>query len=338
MEIVIIVAIWTVMVKRGVEDIWHTARGGTPPRLAAAKARRSSGAAGRYWSTLRDDTFDDMLSKHNARRARRQANPSTPRPRGAATQFFAGWLQDGRRAAGRKWESGWTRADEKRREKATRPRPGQETVPGEVVPNEQDGNGRDGDERQDRPQDETEDRPRPEPTPVPDEDGTSGQDEDEDEEPPSCPKCLTTMTTAPNIGDPMSYDGKGIYRCPSCDYKIRRSPETTDDFTQEGTPMTTTIPTDTEVVSLNKAIEYSESTARVATEMISSIDFTQANLASGGVTGIALDEFSTAKENFGSIATAMERAASEFKAQLAIQEAYNANPGAGTKDFIMGGR
>ena len=146
------------------------------------------------------------------------------------------------------------------------------------------------------------------------------------------------MTTAPNIGDPMSYDGDGIYRCPSCDYKIRRSPETTDDFTQEGTPMTTTIPTDNEVVSLNKAIDYSESTARVATEMINSIDFTQASLAGGGVTGIAVEAFSTAKESFGTIATVMEQAASEFKAQLAVQEAFIANPGAGTKEFIMGGR
>lgn len=134
MEIVIIVAIWSVIVKRGVEDIWHTARGGTPPRLAAAKARRSTGAAGRYWGALWDDTFDDMLAKHSERRARRQANPSTPRPRGAATQFFAGWFQDGRRAVGRKWAGGWTVLDEKRREKTTRPRPGQQTVKGKVVP------------------------------------------------------------------------------------------------------------------------------------------------------------------------------------------------------------
>jgi hypothetical protein len=102
--------------------------------------------------------------------------------------------------------------------------------------------------------------------------------------------------------------------------------------------MTTTMPTDIEVVSLNKAIHYSESTARVAKEMVNSIDFTVASLAAGGVTGVAVAEFTSAKEGFGTVAAAFERAAMEFKAQLAIQEAYDANPGAGSKEFIMGGR
>ena len=102
--------------------------------------------------------------------------------------------------------------------------------------------------------------------------------------------------------------------------------------------MPTTMPTDTEVTSLNKAIHYSESTAHVAAEMVNNIDFTQANLAAGGVTGVAMQEFSTAKESFGVIAAAMERAAAKFKNELAIQEAFVANPGAGSKEFIMGGR
>jgi hypothetical protein len=394
MEIVIVVAIWTVMVKRGVEDIWHTARGGTPPRLAAAKARRSTGAAGRYWSTLWDDTFDDMLSKHTARRARRQANPSTPRPRGAATQFFAGWLQDGRRAAGRKWESGWTRADEKRREKATRPRPGQDTVPGEVVPNaqdefmcrscgkrpavpstlwcssctpSQDGGG-------DRPQDGD----GPEPHVVPDEDGRTdlrfGDDptdptgtkrcpechgtvlvdgevclscrdrqeqrnqhrDDQDDEPPSCPKCLTTMTTAPNIGDPISYDGKGIYRCPSCDYKIRRSP--TDDSTQEGpTTMTTTIPTG-EVVGLSDTIKFCEGSAEAFRAQVHATELTIAATAAGGDTSQGAAKLATAMELCTAAAAAMDEAAAEYKSHVGIQEQYNANPGAGDRDFILAGQ
>lgn len=334
MEIVIIVAIWSVIVKRGVEDIWHTARGGTPPRLAAAKARRSTGAAGRYWSTLWDDTFDDMLAKHTERRARHQANPSTPRPRGAATQFFAGWFQDGRRAVGRKWAGGWTVLDEKRREKATRPRPGQQTVPGKVVPN------RPQDETEDGPQDGDEVRPqdedgtRPDPEPVPD----SGEDEDGIRRCSSCAARLATVgPTCPSCITQQEDEIDRLQHPPDSGPDQDISP-TAPPTTQEGTPMTTTIPTDNEVSSLNKAIDYSETTAHVAKEMINSIDFTQANLAAGGVTGIALEEFSTAKESFGTIATAMERAAGEFKAQLAIQEAFIANPGAGTKEFIMGGR
>jgi hypothetical protein len=405
MEIVLIVAIWTVMVKRGVEDIMHTARGGTPPRLAASKARRSSGAAGRYWSTLWDDTFDDMLSKHTARRARRQANPSTPRPRGAATQFFAGWLQDGRRAVGRKWEDGWTRADEKRREKATRPRPDQETVPGEVVPNAQD---------EDRPQDGD----GPEPHVVPDEDGRtdlrfgddptdptgtkqcpechgtvlvdgevclSCRDRQEqrnqhwdDQEPERCPKCGTTMTTAPNIGDPMSYDGKGIYRCPSCDYKIRRSPETTDDFTQEGP--TTMTATATEITGLDSAIKFCDDIEQICSSqvsyhdtqgqkatasatayqsLVSYIDQGEAMIAAAGITGDTATQFATAKEQATAAAADMERAAAEqaaaqekaASAAAAIaaagkvlagfkpgQEFYDSRPDAPDREFLTAGR
>jgi hypothetical protein len=102
--------------------------------------------------------------------------------------------------------------------------------------------------------------------------------------------------------------------------------------------MTTTMPTGTEVTSLNKAIDYSESTAHVALEMVNSIDFTVASLAAGGVTGVAVEEFTSAKDSFRSVAAAFERAAVEFKAHLAIQEAMIANPGAGSKEFIMGGR
>lgn len=341
MEMLIIVAIWTVVVKRGVEDIWHTARGGTPPRLAAARARRRSGAAGRYWGALRDDTFEGMLRRHNERVARRAAAPSkVARPRGAATQFFAGLFQDGRRAAGRSWEAGWTRLDEKRREKSTRPRPGQDTVPGEVVPNRDGGQ----DEDQVRPQDED----RPDPRTDQDEDGTPGQDEpttqpdpsqqdqDEDEDPPPCPKCGTTMTTSPNIGDPLGYDGEGIYRCPSCDYKIRRSPEMADDFTQEGP--TTMTATTTEVVGLDSAIRFCEDSARAYRAQMQAIEQTQAALAAGDVTGPAAETFAQAMEQSNAAAASMDAAAAELLSHKQVQEAYLANQGAGTRDFILAGQ
>lgn len=361
MEIVIVVAIWTVMVKRGVEDILHTARGGTPHRYTAARKQGSSGAWGRYWRTLSDDTAADLLKRHNDRRDRRASG--SPRPRGAAATFFAN-----------RWRAAWERADEKRANPSKRtvrsrldrrvmpirflswrlhnwfkrkaepvvnwwdekPCPGQETVPGEVVPNAEDG-GRD--EQRDRPQDETEDRPRPEPAPVPeeDEDETGDQDEDQqDDEPPSCPKCGTDMTTAPNIGDPMSYDGKGIYRCPRCDYKIRRSPETTDDFTQEGP--TTMTATTTEVVGLDSAIRFCEDSARAYRAQIQAIEQTQAALAAGEVTGPAAETFSQAMEQSSQAAASMDAAAAELLRHKQVQEAYLANQGAGNRDFILAGQ
>jgi hypothetical protein len=351
MELLIVVAIWTVVVKRGVEDIIHTVKGGTPPRYAAAKARRKSGAAGRYWGQLWDDTWDDMSRRHAERRGRRLApSSSSSRPRGAATQFFAGLFQDGRRAARRSWDGGWTRLDERRREKSTRPRPGQQTVPGTVVPNRPAQDGDEtitiNDERQDDSRPRDEDRPQDDTGPG---DGTE-EIIRPDASVRDCRNCTTRhwydqycliVTDDPWIGE-----GTNGQDEPESvpDYPPDFGPDQTSSppastTTQEGTTtMTTTMPTDTEVVSLNKAIEYSESTARVAAEMVNSIDFTESSLAAGGVTGVAVAEFTSAKEGFGSIAAAMTRAAAEFKAQLAIQEAYDAHPGAGSKEFIMGGR
>jgi hypothetical protein len=282
-------------------DGFFAARGMESPRLAGARKRRPRGAASRYWS----EVWADAWTGASAKRAARRANPGSPaRPRGAATSFWAGWLQDQRQAARRRWNEGWTGLDEKRREKASRPRPGQVTVPGTVVPNAED---------------------RPEPRPVPTEDDMPVRPADHDE--PT---------------EPIQQDGDQSVPDYVPDYVPDFGPD--NDVTPPATPttegptMTTTMPTDTEVVSLNKAIHYSESTARVATEMIYSIDTSQSNLAAGGVTGIAIESFASAKESFGTIAAAMERAAAEFKDHLAIQEARIANPGAGSDEFIMADR
>jgi hypothetical protein len=144
------------------------------------------------------------------------------------------------------------------------------------------------------------------------------------------------MTTAPNIGDPMSYDGKGIYRCPSCDYKIRRSPEPTDDFTQEGP--TTMTATTTEVVGLDSAIRFCEDSARAYRAQIQAIEQTQAALAAGDVTGPAAETFSQAMEQSNLAAASMDSAAAELLRHKQVQEAYLANQGAGTRDFILAGQ
>lgn len=338
MEMLIIVAIWTVVVKRGVEDIWHTARGGTPPRLAAAKQRRKSGAAGRYWGALWDDTFEDLLGQHKARRARRTAAPSkVDRPRGAATQYFAGLFQDGRRAARRSWESGWTRLDEKRREKSTRSRPGQQTVPGTVVPNQ--------DETQDRPQDE--DRPEPRTVPNPD-GGTDLQFGDDPTDPTGtkqCPECH---------GTGINQDG-GI--CDSCrDRQEQRNqhhedqqtgPDSTGPDNQTSTPLastttqegtTTMTATATEVVGLDSAIRFCEDSARAYRAQVQAIEHTQAAIVAGGVTGPAAAAFAAAMEQSNSAAMSMEAAAVEFKSHKQVQEAYNAANGAGTREFVLNGQ
>jgi hypothetical protein len=377
MEILIVVAIMTIVVKRGAEDLIHTARGGTPPRLAAAKARRKSGAAGRYWGALWDDVWTDAAAKRADRRAGRTSGPASSRPRGAATQFFAGLLQDGKRAAGRSWENGWTRLDERRREKATRARPGQQTVQGKVVPNaEGEPAGEDrlrdklyrrvgwscivcGSTRDIRevcfgdkwphislglkycpqhlkeafpkhgPQDGTgpqdEDRPQDGdgtvPTSVPDEDGTGPefwtdlqdeypeQDQDEDEQ-----------------DDPDSGPDSG--------------PD--QDITPPATPTTegpTTMSNVTgEVTGLSDTIKFCEGSSEAFRAQIHATELTVAAAAAGGVTGPGAAKLAHAMELCTAAAAAYDEAAAEFKAHTAVQEAYDANPGAGTREFVTAGR
>jgi hypothetical protein len=432
MELVLIVLVWTVVVKRGVEDLIHAARGNTPHRYAAARTRRSSGAAGRYWRTLRDDTFDDLLKRHTERRDRRAAGQSSgaARPRGAATQYFAGVFQDWRRAARRSWDAGWVRADEKRREKRTRPRPGQVTVPGTVVPNRDETQ----DERRDGGQDETQDRPRdedgtdPRTVPTPD-GGTDLQFGDDPTDPTgvrSCPECDGTginkdggicescrdrqeqrnqhhdnqedhidgerdawRVRYPNGETAITNDGEFYENRPGyATVKVRGHDEAmgfrvTHEYpdvppTQEGT--TTMTATTTEIMGLDSAIQFcdqveqqfttqvsqhdanSAKTAQVASAYRSLavvIDNASAAIANGGVTGetsaqlanaqeqanaAAADMdaatllFTSAQEKAGLAAQAMEAACRELQGHKGVQEQYNANPGAGTREFVTAGQ
>lgn len=362
MEILILAMIFSVVVKRGVEDVWHTARGGTPPRLAAAKARRKSGAAGRYWGQVWGDVWTDKAAKRAARRS--GATPDrTPKPRGAATRYFAGLLQDGRRAAGRSWEDGWSRLDEKRRTKASRPRPGQVTVPGTVVPNAEDGDG-------DRPQD----RPEDEPSSVPDEDGDETDWTVPQNASRPCPKCGRTLMPVPGTmhldeGDggamiDLECDGncglKSTHYWAPTDAEYEEyfghafgaeddddpdsGPESTPDYdpspatptTTEGLTMTT-IPTG-EVVGLSDTIKFCEGSSEAFRGQVHATELAIASITAGGVTGPGAAKLSHAMELCAAAAAAMDEAAVEFKSHTGIQEQYDANPGAGTREFVTAGR
>lgn len=355
-EMLLLAMILAKVVQNGVVDIAFAVRGKPSPRLAPRRAKRAEGAAYSYFSDLWNDTWDDARVKHSARRASRQDPAVSGKPRGAATVFFGGLFEDGRRRARRSWDGAWERADEKRRERATRPRPGQETVPGEVVPNAQG---------EDRPQDGD----GPEPRVVPDEDGRTdlrfGDDPTDPTGTKQCPECRGAVVVEGEV-------------CPSCllrqqqrnehwdqqdegdgyeQYLGQRAPADPNEFipvadmtedqfaryqqdhpTQEGPTMTTTIPTDTEVTGLDPAITYCDTTVQACTAMQHSLEHTEAAIAAGGVTGVGSQAFAQAKELFGQIATIMQGAGQEFVAHKAIQEAYDANPGAGTREFVTGGR
>lgn len=274
MEIVVVAWLMTVVLKRGVEDIIHTARGGTPPRYAAASARRRSGAAGRYWAQLWDDVWNDKTAKRAARRA--GSSPSSvARPRGAAAQFFAGLLGDGKRAVGRSWDRGWSRLDEKRRERATRPRPGQRTVPGTVVPNAQDDN-------------------VPDPMAVPDEDGTDPQDEQKE---------------APVAIDDNPNSGPNSLIPP--DWLLGPNPTAT---TQEGTTiMTTTIPAG-ETTGVATGAAYCDQMATLFEESRSSLESAIASLKDMEIAADTEGDFAEADQSLIAAAAHMRSAEAKLQA------------------------
>lgn len=158
MEILILALVLGGVVKYGVTDLVHAAKGKPNPRYEAAKARYaartarvearaksgrgSNGRSGRgpgplrcYLSTLWADAWTDAQDRHVAKRMNRDQSSSTrpDKPRGAARVFLDGLTGDARRAARRRWDRAWTSADERRRARATRVDPDAIVVPGEVV-------------------------------------------------------------------------------------------------------------------------------------------------------------------------------------------------------------
>lgn len=232
MEILIVVAILTIITKRGVEDIIHTVKGGTPPRRAASRERRASGAAGRYWGQLWDDTWEDLSQRHSERRAKRATAPApaVDAPRSPARIFVGNTWRDGTRGVRRSWDGAWERAEARRQDRATRPRPGQVTVPGTVVPNVEDGEEvrpEDGptSDLPSRPEDRDEDgRTVPEKFApfVSTGDGTDLTFGDDPTDPTVCPKCGTVLAADATFEDGDPYTARVGLSCPTCDYRAAR--------------------------------------------------------------------------------------------------------------------
>jgi hypothetical protein len=354
MEIVIIVAIWSVMVKRGVEDLIHAARGNTPHRYTAARKSGSTGAWGRYWRTLSDDTAADLLDRHNAKRAQRDIHASRPEE---ATGPMRAVLRDAWgdcvRYARATWRHGWDKVAQRQQRRRLRPRPGQQTVPGTVVPNQ--------DERHDRPQDGGQDESRPEPRIVQDEDGTTdlkfGDDPTDPTGTKGCPECGGTLITQDGVC--LSCRDRQEQRNQHHEDQERPVPDLSHltpgaqayerwnqrkideltasrNTTQEGP--TTMTATTTEVTGLSQTIRFCEDSAAAFRAQAQATEQTVAAVAAGDVSGPAAAKLSHAMELSLAAAEAMDEAAAEFRPQLSIQEQYNANPGAGTREFVTAGQ
>lgn len=408
MEMLLLAMVLGWVVKNGVKDLVHTgatavcAVQGKPAPSWGSKRRvkRPDGAASRYFAQLWTDSWEDALARHKERHARR--NAAGPGDAGTATgSFLRGDFRDGVRFTHRKWDAAWARLtmlrNLKRGRGTTRPRPGQETVPGEVVPNRDGGQDEDGV----RPQDED----RPEPRTVQDEDGRTDLKFGDDPTDPtgvrSCRECGGTGINKdggicescrdrqeqrnqhwdepivqpdpsqrdcrnctdrhwhdqycllvgddpwigttdnqddqqePPVTEPLAHLTPGARAHYDRNSRLNDEHTASRNTTQEGTTMTATT---TEVVGLDSAIRFCEDSARAYRAQMQAIEQTQAALAAGDVTGPAAETFSQAMEQSEAAASSMDAAAAELLRHKQVQEAYLANQGAGTRDFILAGQ
>jgi hypothetical protein len=359
-EMLVLAMIASVVLKRGAEDLIHSARGGTPPRYAAASARKKSGAAGKYWSSVWDDVWTDLHKKHVAKRS----DPS--RPRGAATVFWSNL-----------WRDGWVAAERRRQGKATRPRPETVTVPGEVVPDfEDEARPEDGDGMTIRdkfaPFASTQDGDRT--------DLTFGDDPTDPTGVSTCPECGGTGVTEDGVclscrdrqeqrnqhyeqqeatikdrdawlvtppsgypvitSDPEMYQNTGYPVQPvrgadgAHGFNVTSYPSPASP-SQEGTTMTATT---IEVTGLESGITFSETSAQAYTAMVGSIEQTIAALGGFDVGGPAKAAADAAMEQSAAAAQSMLTLAEELKKHRGVAEAIDATPGAGKREFYTAGR
>ncbi len=89
-----------------------------------------------------------------------------------------------------------------------------------------------------------------------------------------------------------------------------------------------------ETHNLNAALSYTSQMATAAQQSVSSVETSIAGLQSGGVTGPTLNAMSQAMEAFNAAHAALQTAHNELRAHIAVQEAYAANQGAGTREFV----
>src|SRR5690606_25362891 len=104
----------------------------------------------------------------------------------------------------------------------------------------------------------------------------------------------------------------------------------------EGKSMSTTTTVNSEVTGLESAIRYVEAMAQSTRAGVSSIETAMAGLLAGQVSGPALTHLTAAQEQLAGAATSFENAAVELNSQRGVKEAYEATPGAGSREFVTG--
>lgn len=89
-----------------------------------------------------------------------------------------------------------------------------------------------------------------------------------------------------------------------------------------------------EITGLQSAIAYANGSAAAAEQAATQDELAIAGLRAGGTTGTAITELQSSMEGHTKNAAHYRNAAAELTRQLQVKEAYEANQGAGTREFV----
>jgi len=89
-----------------------------------------------------------------------------------------------------------------------------------------------------------------------------------------------------------------------------------------------------EITGLRSAIAFAEGSASAAVAAAAQVELAIAGLQAGGTSGPAIAALQSAMEGHNATAGYYREAAATLSKQLQIAEAYEANAGAGTREFV----
>jgi hypothetical protein len=89
-----------------------------------------------------------------------------------------------------------------------------------------------------------------------------------------------------------------------------------------------------EITGLQSAIAFATGSAAAADQAIAQTEMAIANLQAGGTSGDAITQLQQAMENLAATAATFRAAETTLQQQLQVREAYEANQGAGHREFV----
>jgi hypothetical protein len=112
------------------------------------------------------------------------------------------------------------------------------------------------------------------------------------------------------------------------------SPAPSPHTAASGAPQAGSAPGSGEVHGLTSALTYTQAMADTMSDGVTSLEAALSALTAAGVTGAVVIFLVRGQENLLTAADSFQAAHSELAGHLIITDAYHANPGAGTREFV----